>query len=81
MLNIEAETKLKPEEAKARLEAFFGPGGEGLKLEPGDEDCLSFCSDLGYVNATISQKDSATVVSLTTQEYEYQVKKFLKSLP
>lgn len=81
MLNMEKKTKLKPNEARKRLEAFFGPGGEGLRLDSTEGDCLSFCNDIGYVTATVTEKDSYTLVNLVTQEYEYQVKQFLGRIP
>ena len=81
MLNMESKTKLKPEEVRARLKAFFGPEGEGLQMEQPEGDCMSFCNNIGYVNATISEEDSKTVVNLVSREYEYQVKKFIGGLP
>jgi hypothetical protein len=81
MLNIEAKTRLDPHEATARVKAFFGPGGEGLKIDQEAEGCLSFCGPVGYVTASIYQNDRQTVVNLLTQEFEYQVKRFMDELP
>ncbi len=81
MLNMESKTKLKPAELRERLEAFFGERGEGLQMERSTGNCIVFCNNIGHVTATISEKDAQTVLNLVTQEYEYQVKEFLKKLP
>ena len=42
MLNIEAKTRLEPQEVAKRLKDYFASKGEGLKLDQEDETCLSF---------------------------------------
>jgi hypothetical protein len=81
MLNMEAKTRLEPEEVITRVKDYFGPNGEGLDIESEEDGCLSFCSPLGYVNANIFKRDQTTVLNLLTQEFEYQVKSFINKLP
>jgi len=77
MLNMEKQTKLSAAKAAEALRKFFGPGGEGLEIVGDDGCCLSFQSNLGYVTATVTEKEGQTTVQLVTREFEYQVKKYL----
>jgi len=80
MLNMETKTKLSPEEVIKQLKEFFGKGGAGLNLTEESSQCLNFEGGGGYVNATVCSEGGKTSVSLVTQEWEYQVKKFLAGL-
>ncbi len=81
MLNMEAKTKLSPEEVIKKLKEFFGKGGAGMNLTEEGPQCLNFEGGGGYVNATICAAEGGkTSVNLVTQEWDYQVKKFLSGL-
>jgi hypothetical protein len=80
MLNMEAKTRLSPEEVVRRLKKFFGKEGLGLKVTEETPQCLSFVGSGGYVTATLCLEDGKTRVDLVTQEWEIQVKEFLSVL-
>ncbi len=77
---MEAKTKLSPEEVIKKLKEFFGKAGAGMKLTEEGPQCLNFEGGGGYVNATVCAEGAKTSVSLVTQEWDYQVKKFLAGL-
>ncbi len=80
MINIERQSKLKPEELMARLKAYFGKRC-GLEVTEENPSCISFRGAGGYVNATICSEEGKTKVNLMTQEWEYQAREFLSELP
>jgi hypothetical protein len=80
MLNMETKTGLSSEEVVRQLKKFFGQGGAGLKLTEESPQCLTFEGGGGYVTATICAEEGKTRVNLVTQEWDYQVKKFLAGL-
>jgi hypothetical protein len=80
MLNMETKTGLSPEEVIKQLKKFFGKGGEGLNLTEETPQCLTFEGGGGYVTATLCVEGGKTSVNLVTQEWDYQVKKFLAGL-
>ena len=81
MIKLEGKTKLSPKEAVERLKSFFGKGGLGLEITDETPECLYFEGGGGYVNATVCTEKEETRVNLVTQEWEYQVKKFISELP
>jgi hypothetical protein len=81
MLNLEIKTKLSAEEALRRLKKFFGEGGLGLSLAEETGQCLSFEGGGGHVTATLCQEGATTRISLTTQEWDHQVREFASRLP
>jgi hypothetical protein len=81
MINLEAKTKLPRKEVAERLKKFFGKGGLGLEVCEETPQCLSFEGGGGYVTATVSTEGGKTHVTLVTQEWDYQVKEFVASLP
>jgi hypothetical protein len=81
MLNLEVKTKLSPAETVNRVKKFFGKGGLGLNLCEEADLCLSFEGGGGNVTATLCQEGTGTRLTLTTQEWDYQVKEFATSLP
>ena len=81
MLNMETKTGLSPEEVVQQLKKFFGKGGQGMNLTEENPQCLTFEGGGGYVTATICAAEGGkTSVNLVTQEWDYQVKKFLAGL-
>ncbi len=81
MINLEGKTKLSSEEVKKRVKQFFGKGGQGLELTEEDPQCLTFSGGGGFVTATVCHEEGKTRVNLLAQEWEYQAKEFLSSLP
>ena len=80
MINIERQTRLKPEELMARLRIYFGKEC-GLQVTDENPSCISFSGGGGYVNATVCLESGQTKVNLVTQEWEYQAKEFVSQLP
>ena len=80
MINLEAKTKLTPEEVVIRLKKFFGKGGLGLELTEDAPQCLTFKGGGGYVTATLCLDEGKTRINLVAQEWDHQVKEFVSSL-
>jgi len=80
MVNLEAKTKLSPEEVAGKLKKCFGTGGWGLDLTEETAQCLTFEGGGGYVTVTLCLEEGKTRVNLVTQEWDYQVKEFLSGL-
>ena len=80
MINLEAKTKLTPEEVVNRLKKFFGKGGLGLELTEDAPQCLTFQGGGGYVTATLCLDEGKTRINLVAQEWDQQVKKFVSGL-
>jgi len=80
MINLEAKTRLTPEQVASSLKKFFGKGGLGLELTEEAPQCLTFEGGGGYVTATLCQDEGKTRISLAAQEWDYQVKQFISSL-
>ena len=80
MINLEAKTKLTPEEVVIRLKKFFGKGGLGLELTEDAPQCLTFEGGGGYVTATLCLDEGKTRINLVAREWDYQVKEFVSSL-
>lgn len=81
MAKYSKESKLEVEEVLHRADAFFGPGGLGLKVSERTECCLSFEGGGGHVTVAAARcKPDYTDVELETREWDYQVKKFMGKL-
>jgi len=80
MINLEAKTKLTPEEVVNRLKKFFGKGGLGLELTEDAPQCLTFEGGGGYVTATLCLEEGKTRINLVAQEWDRQVKEFVSGL-
>jgi hypothetical protein len=81
MLNLEVKTKLSQEETIQQLKKYFGKGGLGLEVTEETPQCINFEGGGGHVIATICQEGDKTRIDLVTQEWDYQVKKFVSDLP
>jgi len=80
MLNLEVKTKLSQEETIQQLKKYFGKGGLGLEVTEETPQCINFEGGGGHVIATICQEGDKTRIDLVTQEWDYQVKKFVSDL-
>jgi hypothetical protein len=81
MINLEVKTKLTPGEVIDRLKKFFGKGGMGLEIKEETPQCLTFEGGGGHVTASLCPEEGKTRITLVTQEWDYQVKKFASGLP
>jgi hypothetical protein len=80
MLRISAETRLKPEEVLKRASAFFGPGGNQMKIVEKSETCITFEGGGGGVSVTTQPSEKNTTVEIVTQEWEQPVKEFMSRI-
>jgi len=80
MINLEARTRLTPEQVASSLKKFFGEGGLGLKLTEEAPQCLTFEGGGGYVTASFCSDEGKTKINLAAREWDYQVKEFISSL-
>jgi len=80
MINLEAKTRLTPEQVASSLKKFFGKGGLGLELTEESPQCLTFEGGGGYVTANFCRDEGKTRITLATQEWDYQVKEFVAGL-
>ncbi len=80
MINMERKTRLAPEKVIGRLKKFFGQGGQGLDLTEEKGPCLTFSGGGGYVSATVCTEEGKTKINLVSQEWENQVREFMKTL-
>ncbi|MBN1847947.1 MAG: hypothetical protein JW932_05120 [Deltaproteobacteria bacterium] len=80
MLNISGKTRLSHERIEQKITTFFGPKGLNLTLIKKDPDNMVFEGGGGYVDITICAEDKENRVDIVTQEWDYQVKKFLEEL-
>ena len=76
MINLEFKTKLSQKTVLERLRHFFGKGGLGLEIIDENPQCLHFEGGGGYVTATVCLEEKGTRITLLSQEWEEQVKKF-----
>ncbi len=81
MLNLECKTKLSQEDVIENAKRFFGEGGLGLELTEETPQCLTFEGGGGFVTVTLCPEGKETRVDLVTQEWDYQVKRFVSDLP
>ena len=80
MLRMEAHSKLPAGRVAEKLKSFFGNGGLGLELSEESPGCLTFQGGGGYVTATLCTEKHKTRIDLVTQEWDYDVKKFVSEL-
>jgi len=76
MLNLKCKTKLSQEDVIKQTKRFFGEGGLGLKVTEETPQCLTFEGGGGFVTVTVCSEKGQTQVTLVTQEWDYQVKRF-----
>ena len=80
MLRLGKLSQDKPEEVLQKARAFFGPNGVGLALEEGTANSLRFTGAGGFVLVTAAPAEGGTDVDLQSQEWDYQIKQFLKEI-
>jgi len=72
-------TSISADQAAQRLKSFFL--GEGLDLVREKPDYLRFEGAGGFVEAGLCPDGDTLRLSIFTREWDYQVKKFISSLP
>ena len=79
MLKISTTTKLSPEETIKQAVEFFN-SGYGLEVKEQAPNCASFEGGGGRVDVTACAQEKGTSVGLESQEWDYQVKKFIDNI-
>jgi len=72
-------TSISADQAAQMLKSFFL--GEGLDLVREKQDYLRFEGAGGFVEAGLCPDGDTLRLSMFTREWDYQVKKFISSLP
>ena len=80
MIRMTKQTRLNPEDIIARAVEFFGEKGEQLDERDRSRCCIYFEGGGGYVAISIGEESKKRTLDVETREYEYQVKRFLKTL-
>jgi len=80
MIRMAKQTRLKREEIIARAVEFFGEKGEHLEEKHRNPCSVCFEGGGGYVLISIVEESHKRTLDIETREYEYQVKRFLKTL-
>ncbi len=76
-LRMGTRTKESPKEVLAKASAFFGPHGVGLRIIPRGENVLEFSGGGGFVRIEVEPTKSGTDIDVQSQEWNYDVKRFL----
>jgi len=79
LLSLEVVTSISADQAAQMLKSFFL--GEGLDLVREKQDYLRFEGAGGFVEAGLCPDGDTLRLSMFTREWDYQVKKFISSLP
>ncbi len=79
MARYSANTKLSSEDVFKKAKAFFG-GTWGLSESGQEGCCLSFVGGGGHVTVTATPVEKGTDVEMDTQEWDYQVLRFMGEL-
>ncbi len=79
MLRLSAYTDLTPEQV---VEKEYFHKGLGLEMREDSECCLTFTGGGGYVaiTAEVSEEEKRTEATIETREWDYDVKKFARSI-
>jgi len=79
MLKLDVKTRLSEEQLKQRTKSFF-KDDLGLNITAEASDCVTFAGGGGYVTASFSRDQEATLVELETREWEEQAKQFARAV-
>ncbi|MFH1646300.1 MAG: hypothetical protein ABID71_01225 [Chloroflexota bacterium] len=80
MLSLATTSKLGPEEVIRRAVAYFGKGGLGLEVKEQTEVSASFQGGGGGVGLTANREGKETSVELLSQEWDVQIKEFIRNI-
>ncbi|MGB4864181.1 MAG: hypothetical protein WBO97_17125 [Tepidiformaceae bacterium] len=67
-----------PAKVLERAVSYFGPEGLGLSSRGIEDDCANFEGGGGHVAISACENDGKTDIELETQEWDIQVREFLK---
>ncbi|MBI3953738.1 MAG: hypothetical protein HY330_04425 [Chloroflexi bacterium] len=83
MRNLEAHTRLGPNEVIKRALGFFGPGGLGLQIKQRQLTRVEFEGGGGGITISVllDLERGGTVVEISEREWDRKVEDFLASLP
>jgi len=80
MLRLSTTSRLNPEEVIKRAVKFFGPAGYGLEVREETGNGAAFDGGGGGVEVTASTEGKKTSVELTSREWDYQIKEFVRKV-
>jgi hypothetical protein len=80
MLHITKNTDLSVDEVVEQASDFFGNKGLGLEEKERNSCCITFEGGGGYVSITAVEAGGKRDVDVESREWEYQVKRFLKTI-
>jgi hypothetical protein len=80
MLRIATKTKLMPEQTIEKAIEFFGPAGYKLKVINQTETSANFEGSGGSVEVSACKENDKTSVEFVSNEWDYQVKEFIKTI-
>jgi hypothetical protein len=80
MVHITKATAYSTEDVFKRASEFFGKKGLGLEENERNSCCITFEGGGRYVNITVVEAEGKRDVHVESREWEYQVKKFLKTI-
>ncbi len=74
------KTKLSPEDVIEKAKAHFGEGGAGLSIKDEGACCITLEGGGGFVTVSATQEGDKTDVELTTREWIFDVKQFMRAI-
>lgn len=80
MLRLSTTSKLSPEEVIKRAVKFFGPAGYGLEVREETGNAVALEGGGGGVEVTAFAEGKKTNVELSSREWDYQAKEFLRKV-
>ena len=80
MLKIGKTTKMGAEEVIRKAVDFFGPNGYKLEVKEQGEGRAYFQGGGGGIEVSTCAEDDKTSVDITSTEWDYQVKEFMRKL-
>jgi hypothetical protein len=80
MLRLSIKSKLSPEEVIKRAVKFFGPAGYGLTVREETGNGVALEGGGGGVEVTAFAEGKKTNVELSSREWDYQAKEFIRKV-
>jgi hypothetical protein len=80
MTRFGVNTNLSPAQTIERAVDYFGAEGLGLELSEQSECCATFVGGGGHVQITATGQAPETSIELVTQEWDYDVKQFMRKI-
>lgn len=80
MLRIATKTKMTPEQAIKDAIDFFGPNGYKLKVIKQTNSSIGLEGGGGSIGIIACEENGKTNVEFISDEWDYQVKEFIKAI-